>query len=489
MNDLYKLTVSEASKKLESGEITSVDLVDSCLKRIEEMEPSIHAFLTVTKDLATQKAKESDERRKDKKTLSVLDGIPFSLKDVFCTKGIQSTGGSKVLENYIPQYDATVYKKLNDAGAILIGKTNCDPFGFGTSTEYSGYGPTKNPIDTSRVPGGSSGGSGAAVTYGGGLFSIGEDTGGSIRCPASFCGIAGLKVTYGRVSRYGCMAYASSYDTVGPMAKNSNDLAIILKIIAGRDGKDANTSKSKVLDYEKNLDNEILGKKIGVPKEYFGEGLDDEVRRVVKDAIEKYRKLGCEIVDISLPYTRYAIAAYYLVGLSETSANLARLDGLRYGPREKGRNWVEIIRASKGLGFSDEEKRRIMIGTFALSAGYADQYYKKAQAVRTLIKKDLSRALSEVDIILTPTMPTPAFKFGENMDDPLKMWLADAFTVTLNPTGLPGLSINAGYTKEGLPVGMQLIGPYFREDLLLNFGYKYESIISKNHFFYFKKNR
>lgn len=474
--DLYKLTIKEASEKLVNGEITSVELTQSCLDRIEEMEPEINAFVTVTKEKALEDAAKIDQKRKDGEELSKLAGIPYTMKDVFCTKGIQSTGGSKMLDGYIPQYSSTAYEKLKEAGAILVGKVNCDPFGFGSSTEYSAYGITKNPHDISCVPGGSSGGSGAAVAYGGGLFSIGGDTGGSIRCPASFCGVVGLKVTYGRVSRYGAMAYGSSFDTVGPLTKNIEDTAIVLEIIAGKDEKDATTSDEAVPEYSAMLDGELKGKKIGVPKEYFAEGLDPEVREIIEAAIEKYKDLGCEIKEISLPYTEYAIAAYYVIGLSEASSNLARLDGIRYGHQVDAKDWEEKMIKARGEGFSDEEKRRIMVGTYALSAGYDDQFYKKAQKVRQLLKKDMLRALDEVDVILTPTMPMPAFKIGENTDNPLQMWLADAFTVTLNPTGLPGISVPAGKTKAGLPVGMQLIGPYFREDMLMNFGYKFEQV-------------
>ena len=472
---LYELTIPEAVEKLNKGETTSFELVNACLERVKEMEPTINAFITVTEEKALSDARESDARRKDGNVSSPLDGIPYTLKDVFCTTGIETTAGSKILKGFVPQYDATVYKKLESAGAILIGKVNCDPFGFGSSTEYSGYGITKNPVDTSRVPGGSSGGSGAAVAYGGGLFSIGEDTGGSVRCPASFCGITGLKVSYGRVSRYGSMAYASSYDTVGPMAKTVEGTAMVLQVIAGEDIHDATSPDHIPQQYVEELRNTIKGKKIGVPKEYFGEGLDDEVRRIINDAIEMYKKLGCEIIDISLPNTEYAIAAYYVVGLSEASSNLARMDGIRFGPREDGEGWEDIMKKTRGKYFSAEEKRRILIGTYALSAGYADEYYKKAQRVRALIKRDLVEALKKVDIVLTPTMPMPAFKIGENSDNPLQMWLADAFTTSLNPTGLPGLSVNAGFTKEGLPVGMQLIGPYLREDILLNFGHQFEN--------------
>jgi aspartyl-tRNA(Asn)/glutamyl-tRNA(Gln) amidotransferase subunit A len=469
---LYELTVKEAAGLLKSGEISSLELVTSCLQRIKEMEPTINAFITVTEESALVKAKEVDTKRKRGEKLSVLAGIPFSLKDVYATKGIKTTAGSKMLADYYPQYDATVYKRLLAADAILIGKTNCDPFGFGSSTEYSAYGITKNPIDTSRVPGGSSGGSAAAVAYGGGLFSIGEDTGGSIRCPASFCGIVGLKPTYGRVSRYGSIPYASSYDTVGPMTKTVEDNAIVLSVIAGEDEHDATSSRVEPAMYQEAMDIPVKSKTIGLPKEYFTNDLDKEVKEIVMAAVEKYKTLGCKIKEVSLPYTEYAIAAYYIVGISEASSNLARFDGIRYGFDRKGKKYdIEDVR---GEGFGPEEKRRIMIGTYALSAGYADQYYKKAQAVRALLKKDFARVLEEVDVVLTPTMPILPFKIGENLDDPLKMWLVDAFTVSLNPTGLPGLSVPAGKSKSGLPIGMQLIGPHLKEEVLYNFAYKFE---------------
>jgi aspartyl-tRNA(Asn)/glutamyl-tRNA(Gln) amidotransferase subunit A len=474
--ELFELTVTESSKLLESGDLTAVDLTDSVIKRIEEKEPEIHAFISTTLDYAREKAKSVDIKRKKGNKLSKLAGIPYSLKDVYNTKGFQTTAGSKILEGYISPYNATVYQKLEDNDGILVGKTNCDCFGFGTSTENSDYGVTKNPYDINRVPGGSSGGSGAAIAYGGGAYSIAEDTGGSIRCPASFCNLVGLKPTYGRVSRYGAIAYASSYDTVGPMTKTVEDNALILEHIAGIDEKDATSSPNKVDTYTKNLNNDILNKTIGLPKEYFGEGIDPEVRRVIEEAVEKFKSLGCKIKEVSLPYTEYAIAAYYVVGTSEASSNLGRLDGVRYGLDIENDNWLDKIRETRKVGFNDEAKRRIMVGSYALSAGYADKFYKKAQKVRQLIKQDFARVLKEVDVLLTPTMPMLPFKFGENTADPLKMWLADAFTVTLNPSGLPGLAVPAGFSKEGLPVGMQLIGPHFSESMLYNFAYKYETL-------------
>jgi len=479
MKNLYELTIKEASGKLKANEITAVELTQSCLDRIDEMEPTIHAFITITKESALQKAKEIDEKRKNGEKLSDLAGIPYSIKDTYVTKDVQTTAGSKILEGYLPPYSATVVKRLDKAGAVLLGKANCDPFGFGSSTENSGYGVTHNPVDTSRIPGGSSGGSAAAVAYGGGLFSIGEDTGGSIRCPASFCGISGLKPTYGRVSRYGSIAYASSYDTVGPMTKNTQDNAIVLKEIAGVDGKDATTQPGEVPDYTATVGASLKGKKIGIPKEYFGEGVDPEVKKVMEKAIDKYKEMGCEVVDISLPNTKHAIATYYVIGISEASSNLARLEGMRYGLNSEEGNWKEKMRKIRGEGFSDEAKRRIMVGTYALSAGYSAQYYKKAQKVRSLLRQDFMQAFKEVDVILTPTMPVPALKIGQNDGDPLAMWLIDAFTVSVNPIGVPGLSVNAGEIEEGenkgLPVGMQLIAPHFEEALLYNFGHMYET--------------
>ncbi|MCK9368483.1 Asp-tRNA(Asn)/Glu-tRNA(Gln) amidotransferase subunit GatA [Candidatus Dojkabacteria bacterium] len=475
MKKLYELTIKEALEKLESKEITSVELVTSCMNRISEMEPTINAFITVCAESALEKAKIIDTKRNKGEKLGKLAGIPYSLKDVYNTEGIQTTAGSKILEGYIPPYNATVVEKLDAQNAILIGKTNCDPFGFGSSTENSGFGVTKNPIDITRVPGGSSGGSGAAVAYGGGLFSIGEDTGGSIRCPASFCGIVGLKPTYGRVSRYGSIAYASSYDTVGPMTKDVYDSALILSIIAGVDSKDATSSPDNAPNYQDDLGKSIKGKKIGIVKEYLKDEVDSEVKASIEKAIEKYKQLGCEIVEVSLPYTEYAIAAYYVIGISEASSNLARMDGIRFGLKKDGTDWLESELNTRGEGFGDEEKRRIILGTYALSTGYTDKYYHKAQQVRALLKKDMLKAFEKVDILLTPTMPVLPFKIGENTDDPLKMWLIDAFTVTINPVGVPALSIPCGKSREGLPIGMQLIGPHFKEELLYQFAYQFEN--------------
>lgn len=470
MKPLYELTITEASDLLKKGAITSTELTEACLDRIKEKDEEIHAFITVTREQALEQAKKADSIPQDKRG-SPLFGIPYSLKDVYSTKGIQTTAGSKILENYIPPYDATVQKKLQENGTILIGKTNCDPFGFGSSTEHSHYGVTKNPKDISRVPGGSSGGSGAAVAYGGGLFSIGEDTGGSIRSPSSFCGIVGLKPTYGRVSRYGAIAYASSYDCVGPMTKTVEDNALVLQAIAGKDPLDATTPDMPVPNYVSYLKRDISGKRIGIPKEYFSEGLDKDVRMSVENAISRYERAGCSIRDISLPLTEYAVAIYYVIGLSEASSNLARYDGIRFGSSIHADDWSTQMEETRGAYFGPEEKRRIMVGTYTLSAGYQDKYYKRAQKLREQLRADFEKAFANVDVILTPTMPVPPFKLGEKLDDPLKMWLIDAYTVSINPVGLPAMSVPIEPSPDGLPIGMQLIAPHFKEEILFNFAY------------------
>ncbi|MBN1374224.1 Asp-tRNA(Asn)/Glu-tRNA(Gln) amidotransferase subunit GatA [Candidatus Dojkabacteria bacterium] len=478
---LYELTIKEAARLLKEGKITSVELTKSCLNRISEVDkhgPQINAFITVVADLALKQAQSSDKRRAEGKALSELDGIPYSIKDVFVTKDVETTAGSKILEGFVPPYSATVVEKLDSAGAVLLGKTNCDPFGFGSSTENSAFGVTKNPANPKYVAGGSSGGSGAAVAYGGGLFSIGEDTGGSIRCPASFCGVVGLKPTYGRVSRYGAIAYASSFDCVGPITKTVEDNKLVLGIIEGVDSKDLTTHSGAVVNNQQPRASRNV---IGIPQEFFTKDLDPQVKEVIETAIEKYKKLGCKIIDISLPNVKYAVAAYYVIALSEASSNLARMDGLRFGLEpEKYTDWSDLMEQARGEGFSEEEKRRVMIGTFALSEGYADQYYKKANKARRLLEIDFMKvfsndAIERIDVVLTPTMPVLPFKIGENIDDPLKEWLADAFTASINPTGLPAISIPAGFSKEGLPIGMQLISEKFREDVLYNFAEAFEN--------------
>ncbi len=476
MIDVKTLTIQEANQMLANNEITCVELTQACIDAIESNESEINAFVTTTFDLALEKASKIDQEIAEGHEVTGVYGIPYSLKDAYVTKGIKTTAGSKILENYVPAYDAAVYKKLDEAGAILLGKTNMDSFGHGSSTENSHFGVTCNPLDTSRVPGGSSGGSGAAVAYGGGLFSIGEDTGGSNRAPASFCGLVGVKPTYGLVSRYGSIAYASSYDTVGPITKTIQDATIVMDVIAGKDDYDA-TSIESDNDYEKFInkeDSKSKRYKIGVPEEFFQEGIDPEVKKVIEDAIEKYRELGHEIIDINLPYTKYAVAAYYVIGLSETSSNLNRLDGIRYGLDVETDNWEEKITQVRTEGFTPETKRRILIGTYTLSAGFADQYYNKAQKVRELLKDQFQNAFEQVDIILTPTMPVLPPVIGEHDDDPLKMWLMDAYTCSINPVGIPAISLPAGSIGD-LSVGMQLIGPMESEKELFNLGMQFQS--------------
>lgn len=456
---LNELTIIEAQKGLRERKFSSRELTTDCLARIKQVDPKVKAFITVCEKEALAAADKADKRLAGGNN-SALCGIPFSMKDVYSTKNIKTTAGSKVLDNYIPAYSATVYKKLQEQGAVLIGKTNCDAWGHGSSTENSDFWPTRNPWDLTCVPGGSSGGCAAALTSEMTFFSIGEDTGGSIRLPASFCSIVGLKVTYGRVSRYGAIAYASSLDSVGPMAKNIQDCALVLNAIAGQDSLDATTFPQKPPNYLKLLKKSVKGIKIGVPKEFFGKGIDQEVKSTVLKAIEVFKKLGAKIKKVSIPTTKYSIAAYYLLAPSETSSNLARYDGIRYGNRRDV--------------FGDEAKRRIMIGTYALSTGYYDQYYLKAQKVRTLIKKDYDQAFQQCNVLVAPVSPTPPFGIGEKVDDPLQMYLADAYTVAINPAGIPSLAVPCGFTKMSLPIGMQIIGPQLSEALLFRVSFAYE---------------
>jgi aspartyl-tRNA(Asn)/glutamyl-tRNA(Gln) amidotransferase subunit A len=476
MLNVDDLTINEIHEKLQRGEFSCTELVRDLLERIDKFDKKIKAFITVTDTKALKQAEKVDSKIAKRITLKPLEGIPYSAKDVFCTKGIQTTAGSKILKGFIPPYDATVIKGVNDAGAILIGKTNCDPFGFGSSTENSGYFTTHNPYDLGRVPGGSSGGSAAAVSSGMGIFSIAEDTGGSIRQPSSFCNVTGIKVTYGRVSRYGSIAYGSSLDTVGHMGRSVEDVALILQGTAGIDPSDATTVPADVPQYSERMKESIASLQIGLPKEFFPKGgIEKEVERTIRDAAKEFENLGCHIEEISLPHTQYAIAAYYLTAISEVSANLARYDGIRFGYKTKEpKDLQEIYEKTRAEGFEDEVKRRIMLGTYALSAGYYEAYYKKAMQVRTILKREMEEAFKRVDVILAPVAPTPPFKIGSHSGDPLAMWLEDAFTVTLNPTGCPGLALPAGFSKSGLPIGTQLIGPQFSEDLLFRLGYHFQ---------------
>ncbi len=473
MTELYKLTIEEASKKLKAGEITSSELLESVICRIEKVEPEIKSYITKTFEIAHDQAKKSDERYKNHEPLSDLDGIPVALKDVFCTKGVKTTAASKILEDFIPVYNATVVEKLESAGAIMLGKVNTDEFTMGSSTENSAFGPTHNPWDTSRVPGGSSGGSAAAVAADECLFALGTDTGGSIRQPASFCSATGLKVTYGLVSRNGVVSYASSFDTVGPIAKSAADVAIILNIIAGNDPMDSTSVTEKLPDYTTFLGKDIKGKKIGIPVEFWGEGLDAGVKEILKNAISKLEELGAEVEEMSLPSTDFAIAMYYIIAKSEASSNLARYDGIRYGysnlkkDKTKIKDLIDLYFKNRTEAFGNEAKRSIMMGTYTLSSGYFDAYYKKASQVRSLIKKEYEDAFKKYDILVTPVSPFPAFKIGEKLDDPLSMYLADVNTVPINPAGVPAMSVPAGFTSAGLPVGMQIIGPHLGEGLII----------------------
>ncbi len=470
--ELNKLTITQAHKGLKNGDFFSVDLTKACLKRIKERNDRINAFVTVTEELALAEAKKADKMIADGKQ-EMLTGIPFSVKDAICVQGVRSTGSAKILDNYIPPYEATVITKIRKQGAVLVGKNNCDAFGHGASNENSMYGPVLNPHDETKVAGGSSGGSAAAVADHQCIFSIAEDTGGSIRQPASFCGVYGLRPSYGRNSRYGIMPMASSFDTVGPMAKSVEDIAVLMEVMAGEDSRDATTVPDVVPAYYDGIRNQesgIRNLRIGVPREYFElEGLDSEVKDKIEKKISELEKAGHEIVEVSLSHTKYAIPVYYISVPSEDSSNLGRLDGIRYGVQAEADNLYSVYAKSRGLGFPEEVKRRIMVGTYALSAGYYDAYYRKAQKVRTLIIQDFEQAFQKVDLLITPTSPSPAFGIGEKKDDILAMYLADVFVGPAAVAGIPAISVPVGETSEGLPVGMQVIGPRLGEEKILSF--------------------
>lgn len=474
---LNQLTIRQAHQGLKNREFSATELTTAVLEQIKKMDKQIHAYLTLTEALALEQAKKVDEKIKKREQIGILEGIPIAIKDNILVEGIKCTAGSKILENYIAPYQATVVKKLKKAGAVILGKTNMDEFAMGSSTEHSAFGPTKNPIDLERVPGGSSGGSAAAVAADECLAALGSDTGGSIRQPACFCGVAGLKPTYGRVSRYGLIAMASSLDQIGPLTKTVEDAEVILKVIEGKDEMDSTS-----IDLGERLEREkkdslsvsnLKSVKIGLPKEYFTQGLDPEVEEVIKQAITKFEKLGGQIEEISLPHTDYSLAAYYIIMPSEISANLARYDGLKYGLSEKAQSLLGVYLKTRQDGFGSEVKRRIMIGTYALSAGYYEAYYLKAQKVRALVKQDFDQAFEKVDLIMTPVSPFPAFKLGEKIDDPIKMYLSDVYTVPINLAGLPSLSMPVGQVGR-LPVGLQIIGPHFKEELILEIGKRFE---------------
>ena len=471
--ELYQLTIREAHDHLAAGEFTAVELTEAVLERILAVDNDVRAYLTLTPEEALAQARAADERRAAGEDTSLL-GIPLAIKDVLCTEGVPTTCGSRILEDFIPPYDSTAVVRLKATGAILLGKTNVDEFAMGSSTENSAFFTTHNPWDLSRVPGGSSGGSAAAVAAGECLGALGTDTGGSVRQPAAFCGVVGLKPSYGRVSRYGLVAFASSLDQIGVLTKDVTDAALLLGTIAGYDPRDSTSMDAPVPDYTTALTGDVQGMRVGVPKEYFIEGMQPEVEAAVRTAVDQLAGLGAEIVEVSLPHTDYALPVYYLIAPAEASANLARYDGVRYGLRVDDDGLIETYKASRGQGFGPEVKRRIMLGTYALSAGYYDAYYLKAQKVRTLIKADFDATFGQVDVIVAPTSPTTAFRIGEKTDDPLQMYLSDVFTLSMNLAGICGLSLPCGFDAAGLPIGMQVMGPAFGEEAVLRVAHAYE---------------
>ncbi len=477
--EITELTVHELQEKLAKKELTVTEITKAYADRIAEKEDDVQAFVTILTDSAIKQAKEIDEKRERGETTSNLAGIPIGIKDIICTKGVRTTCSSKMLENFIAPYDATVMEKINAEEMIDLGKLNMDEFAMGGSTEYSYFKKTRNPWNLNKVPGGSSGGSAAAVAANMVPWALGTDTGGSIRQPSSLCGVVGLKPTYGLVSRYGVVAFASSLDQVGPITKDVRDCAMLLNVIAGHDPKDTTSVEIEKKDYTKALKNDVKGLKIGVPKEFFGEGINEEVKANLEKAIEKYKELGAEVEECSLDIAKYALATYYIIACAEASSNLGRFDGIRYGYRtENFTNLKELYRNSRSEGFGPEVKRRIILGTYVLSSGYYDAYYKKAQQVRTFVMNEFAKAFEKYDVLLTPTSPTVAFDIGSKSTNPLEMYLADICTVSVNIAGLPGISVPCGVDSEGMPVGMQLIGKRFSEETLLNAAYTYEQAIN-----------
>ena len=473
--DITNLTVHELVEKLKNKELTSVEITKAYTDRIKEKESDVQAFVTTLEDDAMKKAEEIDSKRAEGKENSDFAGIPIGIKDNICTKGVKTTCSSKMLENFVSPYDATVMEKINNEGMINLGKLNMDEFAMGASTEYSAFHKTHNPWKLGTVPGGSSGGSAAAVASCEVPWALGSDTGGSIRQPASFCGVVGLKPTYGLVSRYGLVAFASSLDQIGPITKDVRDNAMLLNLIVGHDEKDTTSIERPKVDYTKALKGDVKGLKIGVPKEYFGEGINPEVKAKLEEAIETYKKLGAIVEECSLDIAEYALATYYIIACAEASSNLGRFDGIRYGYRAKDySNLRELFKNSRTEGFGEEVKRRIILGTYVLSSGYYDAYYKKALAVRTLVKKEFDRVFEKYDVLLTPTSPNVAFEIGTKSNNPLEMYLADICTVSVNIAGLPGISIPCGVNSQRMPIGMQLIGDRFSEETLLNTAYTFE---------------
>ena len=482
--DITELTVHELQEKLKSKELTSYDITKAYVDRMNEKEKDVQAFVTTLGEEALEQAKKVDEEINKGEANGEFAGIPIGIKDNICTKGVKTTCSSRMLENFVSPYDATVVEKLNDEKMINLGKLNMDEFAMGGSTEYSYFKKTRNPWNLNKVPGGSSGGSAAAVASRMVPWALGSDTGGSIRQPSSFCGVVGLKPTYGLVSRYGLVAFASSLDQIGPITKDVYDSAILLNIIAGHDERDTTSSNQEKIDYTKCLKNDVKGLKIGVPKEFFGEGINEEVKETLEKAIETYKELGAEVEEFSLDIAKYSLATYYIIACAEASSNLGRFDGIRYGYRAKDfKDLKDLYRKSRSEGFGPEVKRRIILGTYVLSSGYYDAYYKKAQQVRTLVMNEFNKAFQKYDVLLTPTSPTVAFDIGSKSNNALEMYLADICTVSVNIAGLPGISIPCGVDKENMPIGMQLIGDKFQEEKILNAAYTFEQKIKfrENH--------
>ena len=476
--NITDLTVHELKEKLDKKEITITEITKAYVDRINEKEPEVKAFVTTLTDTAMEEAKKIEEKVNNGEIKTEFAGIPIGIKDNMCTKGVKTTCSSKMLENFVSPYNATVVEKLNAENMIDLGKLNMDEFAMGASTEYSAFKKTCNPWNLNKVPGGSSGGSAAAVAAGLVPWALGSDTGGSIRQPASFCGVVGLKPTYGLVSRFGLVAFASSLDQIGPITKDVKDSAMLLNLIAGHDEKDTTSINVEKKDYTKALKNDVKGLKIGIPKEYFGEGINSEVKKALETAIEEYKSMGAIVEECSVPIAEYALATYYIIACAEASSNLGRFDGIRYGYRTPNfENLKDIFVNSRTEGFGEEVKRRIILGTYVLSSGYYDAYYKKAQQVRTLVKKEFDKAFEKYDVLITPTSPTVAFDIGQRSNNPLEMYLADICTVSLNIAGLPGISIPCGVDSTGMPIGMQIIGKHFDEETILNAAYTYEQKI------------
>ena len=473
--ELHQLSLRQAREMLERREISSLELTRAMLERLEATDDKVHAYLTVTAEKALEQAQAAD-RLLAQGQGGPLTGIPGGIKDIICTQGVRTTAASRILENFVPPYDATLVARLKEAGLVMLGKQNLDEFAMGSSCENSAFGPTRNPWNLDYIPGGSSGGSAASVAARSCFYAVGTDTGGSIRQPAAHCGVVGMKPTYGRVSRYGIIAFASSLDQAGPLARSVEDLAEVLQVIAGHDPADSTSAPQPVPDYRAALERGVKGLKLGVPREYFVEGMDPEVEKAVRAALAELEGLGAELVEVSLPHTEYVLAVYYIIAPAECSSNLARYDGVKYGLslRPEGGDLLDMYCQTRSRGFGEEVIRRVMLGTYALSAGYYDAYYGKAGQVRTLIKRDFEQAFQQVDAIVCPVAPTPAFPLGAKLDDPLQMYLSDVFTLACNLAGLPGLSLPCGFSSQGLPIGFQVLGPHFAEELLLAIGHAYQ---------------